>query len=384
MASLRQVRRRRGRQAAGGANELEQTTQTLSTGPYDPAFEQHIIDHNVLPPEYESPDGEEAPEPENKDEIVEVLKRRRRSLSPSRFTQTDFKRFKRANANAKGVSQVMANVVPVLEGGAVDSSCAARDVRFSNLQHLTDGTLTCAKPDLYYGSRPEKLEPAIRQELTNLVVPSKQHALPVAPNHFLEASGMSGSLAVATRQVTYDTALGSRGLHALQTYGVDDPPYDNRARTLGWTYHGWTLNAYASHLIPPSAPGGQPGYATTPVGSWAMTSDLDTFRRGASAFRNGREWAELQREEAIAQANQTAAGRDDESGGEAAEEEETPEATGGQVTSSEGGSPSTRSSAETSADELSLNYEPPPKPRRGKGEMAADAAASKPGPGNEE
>lgn len=257
----------------------------------------------------------------------------------------------------------MANVVPILEGVAGDSNCAACDVQFSNLQHLTDGSLVCAKPDLYHGSRPEKLDLAIREELGNLVVPSTQRTLPVAPNHFLEAKGKSGSLEVASRQITYDTALGARGLHALQTYGVDDPPYDSKAYTLGWTYHGCTLSAYASHLIPPPTPGAQPGYATTPLGAWALTSDPDTFRRGVSAFRNGREWAERQRDEAIAQANRTAAERD-QAGGEAAGEE-TPEATGGQATSSED-TPSTHSSTNTSEDESSLSSEPPSERARGR------------------
>ncbi|KAK7212283.1 hypothetical protein V2G26_019461 [Clonostachys chloroleuca] len=44
------------------------------------------------------------------------------------------------------------------------------------------------------------------------------------------------------------------------------------------------------------------GYAMTQLKGWSMTSDVDTFRQGA-AYRNGKDWAKQQRDEAIAQAN---------------------------------------------------------------------------------
>lgn len=38
-----------------------------------------------------------------------------------------------------------------------------------------------------------------------------------------------------------------------------------------------------------------------------MTSNAETFRRGVAAYRNGRDWTKQQRDEAIKQANKTAA-----------------------------------------------------------------------------
>lgn len=42
----------------------------------------------------------------------------------------------------------------------------------------------------------------------------------------------------------------------------------------------------------------------TQIKGWSLTSDLETFRQGATAYRNGREWAKTQRDHAIAQANE--------------------------------------------------------------------------------
>ncbi|KAJ4180947.1 hypothetical protein NW759_017218, partial [Fusarium solani] len=301
-------RRKRGSRSSSKTNTTPNTTTTRSTGPYDRAFQQHLIDHNIFPPGYEYPNGDELPEPENMDEIRRELEKPRASLSPSRFSKDDFKRFRRADDHATKESRVTASVIPIIEGDPGDRRCVASDVQFSNLEHLTDGSLVCAKPDLYYGARPEQLHRAAREDLSNLIVPSPQEDLPVVPNNFVEVKGPDGSSSGVTRQALYDVALGSRGLHALQTHGDAEPSYDNNANALAWTYHGGHLKAYASHLIEPSTPGAQPGYVMTQIKGWSLTSDLETFRQGATAFRNGRDWAKQRRDEIIAQANEKVCG----------------------------------------------------------------------------
>ncbi|KAH7309914.1 hypothetical protein B0I35DRAFT_453500 [Stachybotrys elegans] len=291
--------------------------------------------NDVLPPEeirnYEYPNGDELPEPENIDDIKRVLEQPRKSLSPSRFSKEEFKKFKRADAHATKESRVVATVIPIIEGDAGDPRGVASDVAFSNLDHLTDGSLVCAKPDLYYGARPEQWKKEVREALSNFIVPSTQDDLLIAPNNFLEVKGPDGSLSVATRQATYNAALGSRALHALQSYGMEQI-HDNKAYTLTWTYHGGHLKAYASHPIPPSTPGMQSGYAMTQVNSWSLTGNVDIFRQGAAAYRNGRDWAKLQRDQAIAQANKIA--------------------------------PMPTATTDTSEDELSLEFAHPPKRSR--------------------
>ncbi|KAH7176290.1 hypothetical protein EDB81DRAFT_875109 [Dactylonectria macrodidyma] len=63
---------------------------------------------DIFPPGYEYPDGHEPPEPENLDEIRRALEQPRASLSPSRFTREDFKKFQRADDHATKESRVTA------------------------------------------------------------------------------------------------------------------------------------------------------------------------------------------------------------------------------------------------------------------------------------
>jgi hypothetical protein len=47
-------------------------------------------------------------------------------------------------------------------------------------------------------------------------------------------------------------------------------------------------------------------YSTTLIGSWILFDELEGFREGAAAFRNGLKWAWRQRNEAIERSNQRA------------------------------------------------------------------------------
>lgn len=106
-----------------------------------------------------------------------------------------------------------------------------------------------------------------------------------------------------TRQACYVGTLGARGIQNLQSYNAPKPEYDNKAYTLTSTYHGGTLKMYASYPIQPSTPGGAPGYAMTQLKAYALTNDLETFCHGATACRNGRDWAKRKRDEFIERAN---------------------------------------------------------------------------------
>lgn len=177
-------------------------------------------------------------------------------------------------------------------------------IPFTKLDHLTDGTLVPGNPDLYYGARPEQLNRQVRDELSDKIIPSTQHDLPIVPNFFLAAKGPDGSIAVAGRQASYDGALGARGMHSLQSYRQDEPTYDNSAYTITSIYHGGQLKIYTSHPAQPNGSGSRPEYYMTQLRSFAMTDTADTFRQGATAFRNARDWTKEQRDEAISQANE--------------------------------------------------------------------------------
>lgn len=277
--------------------------ETSTTGPYDRNFIQHVVEYDVFPPDYEFPDGREICQPSNLDEICQAFEQRRPSLSSDNFTRDDFKKFRRADANAMRESSVMATVWPIIQGEVGDIKCIASDVAFRNFQHLTDGSLICAKPGIYHGARPEQLHEQARRELNHYIIPSTQKDHPILPNNFVEVKGPDGSSPVAIRQVLYGAALGARSLDTLRAYTAAEPRFDNNARVLAWTYHTGTLRAYACHVLEPSTSDALPGYAMTLIDAWNLTGNVDTFCRAAGAFRNGRDWAKRQRDEVIEEAN---------------------------------------------------------------------------------
>jgi hypothetical protein len=227
-------------------------------------------------------------------------------LSGSHFSNEDFRKFQEADTNAAKETQVVTDVIPSIQGNIKDRKCVSGDVPFTNLNHLTDGTLVPANPDLYYGARPEQLDPKVRRELNKYIIPSTQHDLPITPNFFLEVKGPEGLPAVAKRQLTYNIALGAKGYDKLRSYGVSDPVFDNKACTIGCTYYDGVLKMYTSHPIEPSIHGKQPGFVMKQLDVFTLTKDLDTFQQGVAAYRNGRDWAKQQRDQAIAQANERA------------------------------------------------------------------------------
>jgi hypothetical protein len=212
----------------------------------------------------------------------------------------DFRKFQREDAQASKERQVTTTIIPIIEGDVGDKKCVAGEIPFTNLDHLTDRTLVPGNPDIYYGARPEQLDRSTRKSLGGHVVSSTQEDLPIAPNFFVEVKGHDGSTAVAKRQLSYDMALGARGINTLQAYNSSDLRCDNRAYTLGCNYQA------ASQPILPSVPGGQPGYNMTQPKVLALTNDPEAFRQGATAYRNGRDWAKRQRDDAINQANDRA------------------------------------------------------------------------------
>lgn len=240
------------------------------------------------------------------EEINQRLAQPRPSLSPSHFSNEKFKKFKRANAHVSKENKATKTVIPIIEGKISDDKCVEGVVLFTNLKPLTNDMLTAAKPDLYYGARPEQLDRRVRDELSGHIIPSTQDDLPIAPNFFLAAKGPDGTAAVARRQACYDGALGARGMQSLQSYGEDEPVHTNNAYVITSIYSDGQLKMYTSHLTQPTSPKGRPEYCMTQLNTWGMTGNLDTFRQGATAYRNARDWTKEQRDEAIRRANERA------------------------------------------------------------------------------
>ena len=286
------------------SNTKPTTNTTKSTGPYDRSFQQNLIDGGVYPHAYEYPDGRVPAKPNNWEEIKQRLIQPRPSLSPSKFSEEAHEKFIRADAHAFKEKQVTTSVISIIEGEIRDAKCVSGEIPFTNLDHLTDGTLVSGNPDIYYGARPEQLDRRVRNELSGHIIPSTLNDLLIAPNFFLAAKGSDGSSAVTGRQASYDGALGARGMHSLQSYGQEKSVFDKNAFTITSIYHDGQLKMYTSHPIQPISLEHRPEYCMTQLRSFAMTDTANTFRQGAAAFRNMRDWTKEQRDNAITRANE--------------------------------------------------------------------------------
>ncbi|KIX92042.1 uncharacterized protein Z520_12258 [Fonsecaea multimorphosa CBS 102226] len=279
------------------------TPATKSTGPYNRNFQQNLIDGGVYPHGYKFPDGRVPKKPDNWVELSRRLVLPRRSLSPSKFSDKEHEKFVQADGDAVKEEQVTTSVIPTIEGNIGDSKCVSGGIEFANLHHLTDGTIAPGNPDIYYGARPEQLDRRVRDELSSYIIPSAQDGLPIAPNFFLAVKGPAGSLSVAAKQASYNGALGERGILSLLSDGQEEPVFDNNAHTISSIYHGGQLKLYTIHGIPPTNPESRPAYFMHQLRSFAMADTAETFRQGATAYRNARDWAKEQRDVAIPLSN---------------------------------------------------------------------------------
>ena len=167
-------------------SDTTNTTSTKSTGPYNRNFQQNLVDGGVNPHAYRYPDGHVPAKPHNWEEISHRLTQPRSSLSPSKFSEEAHQKFVQADADAVKEKQVCASVIPVIEGNIADSKCTSGGIPFTNLDHLTDGTLVPGNPDVYYGARPEQLD--------RTIVPGPRHVLKsFSYSLVLQGLGVAGS-----------------------------------------------------------------------------------------------------------------------------------------------------------------------------------------------
>ncbi|EAA35960.2 hypothetical protein GE21DRAFT_33 [Neurospora crassa] len=303
---VRSSGRSRSRTATDSATGTTPTsTSSARCGPYDHAFQAHLLNFDV----YLHPQRvrQRLPAPDNLDEIRRALAQGpRRSLSPSRSLHTEFEEFELAHACATNERMVTEHVIPKIQGKIGDIRCMGMEVPFNNLDHLTDGSIADAKPDYYYGALLEQLDERVRTELAGSIIPSTQLEQPILPNFFLEVKGPVGSEVIVQRQACYNGALGARGMQHLISYGASELVYDNKAYTLTCTYQTGTLKMYTAHVMPPAKSGGRSRYVTTLVTGYSLEGGPDMYRAALTAYRNGRDWAERQRNEAIEHANMKA------------------------------------------------------------------------------
>ncbi|SLM36805.1 hypothetical protein LPUS_06491 [Lasallia pustulata] len=308
MSSIRFTQSRQSESLKPPSNSTSENSNTeivaRKISAYDKNFEQFLINENVFPEGYEYPDDRPIPEPNNWQEMQEELARRRPSLSLSRFTNEDFRRFKRDNARVYEGS-VMSTIFPTIRGKYTEIPHEL-NAPFKRLKSLTNETTTTAQPDFYDGANPGNIDKQVRNELGPFIIPTVHPRAPAVPNFFLEARTPKDAVDVTKRQATLDGALGARAMHELQSYGQDETVYDNNAYTLTSTYHDGQLKMYTTHITPPAGPGQLPEYHMTQYNTWGLTGNPATCRQGFTAFRNGREWAKKKRDQYISGANERA------------------------------------------------------------------------------
>ena len=257
----------------------------------------------MYPEGYDYSDDRQTPEPGNLDGVYQRLPQSRPSLSPSRFTTSNFRDLKRKNNRVIDEGEVMRDVLPIICGNSDIPN--KQNLLFTRLDPIANNTTVDAKPDFYDGARLQDIDPQVRQDLGSYIIPTGHRTAPVAPNFFMEAKAPKGGADVAKRQACYDGALGARAMHKLQSYKTE-PVYDSKAYTVTSTYHAGTgsLKLYTTH--PTQAEDGSTEYHMTQYKGWDLTSDPETFRQGATAFRNARDWAKEQRDRFISAANERA------------------------------------------------------------------------------
>jgi hypothetical protein len=92
-------------------------------------------------------------------------------------------------------------------------------------------------------------------------------------------------------------------MQRLQSYEQPEPVYDNNAYTITSSFDGEHFHMYTTHPTKPTNPRGRPEYHMNQLRSFAMTGSAESFRQGATVYRNGRDWTKKKRDEFIEAAN---------------------------------------------------------------------------------
>ncbi|OJJ75193.1 hypothetical protein ASPBRDRAFT_28148 [Aspergillus brasiliensis CBS 101740] len=293
------------------ANSEHRTTtstepKTGSTTVYDAHFEQHLIDHGVFLPFHTYLDGTQPSKPGNFDEIQQRLRAPRPSPALSEdILEKRYNEFVQLDNDSVDEQVVILDILPILKGKRKANSLTGGNHPFNNLAPLTDDSIPPAKPGLYHGARPNQLNPAIQEQLSDHIVPSKEAKRPVVPNFFVEAKGHLGSLDVAIRQACYDGAIGARAMHSIQQFSEKgESRYDNKAYTIMCTYHRGNLGIYATHPMKSKNNDRHTDYVMTRLRNIAVTDTTESYQQGLNAYRNARDLADEFRDGIIQQANE--------------------------------------------------------------------------------
>ncbi|KAI9829012.1 MAG: hypothetical protein M1832_000035 [Thelocarpon impressellum] len=272
------------------------------TNAYHADFEQHLITNGIFPPHYQHGCARApAPRPKNEKELMARLLQPRASLSDVQLTAQKWNDFVRREVDATNEDMMMRMPFQDIAGAADISK--SNNKAFTNLVHLTDGTIVDAKPDHFDGTRPEHIHARILAELGEYIWPSLGPRIPALPTFFAEVKGPLGLGSVATRQASHNGAIGARAVHKLQGFGTGaDAVHDGNAYIFTCTYSASTLRIFVTHPSASKVPGRFSDYHMTQLRSWCLDDCAETFRQAVAAFRNARDLADEQRTRLVMEA----------------------------------------------------------------------------------
>ena len=169
---------------------------------------------------------------------------------------------------------------------------------------FAENLLKNAKPDYFEGIKPMNIEPEVKEDLSEMIIPNVVTALtgPAAPNFFLELKTENLRGSVVRLQSAMDGVLGARCMHSLQNYRMERPIYDGNAYTFSVSYFRNELRIYAILVKPPSGNSSKPRYEALQLECFLMESE-DKFLPAINAYRNIRDLAEEYRIRFLEDAN---------------------------------------------------------------------------------
>lgn len=195
----------------------------------------------------------------------------------------------------------MRNIIPRIEGTSQGRGRSCANKTFNNLRPLAAG-MVCGTPNKCHDSNPADVELEMQRDLRDLIFPSTAEDMPVAPNFFLEVESRFGMMSVADRQALHKGALGERGQITLRAWRQDGPGLDKMAHTITSTYHDGVINMYSVHAEESKIQNNRVDYYLIRINGKYKADGAESFRRGVSAHRNLRDFAEEQRNQSITMA----------------------------------------------------------------------------------
>jgi hypothetical protein len=295
--------KRKNDSAADGSfyESTSRPTKSNKTGPYDANFEFRMKQFGIVTPTHEPLDGEPpVDEAANEADVVAHIERRRDDV----ISEEDIKFVRRAMGNSTNEAGLRDDVLPKLEVTRVHSHRAERGTEhlFSGLTPIVpDEQVAQAKPDVYYGARPESILPHVRIALHRHIMPAANEDAPAAPNFFIAIKGSEGSYGCAKRQALYYAALGARGIRSLETFRRPNLPFDGNIHAISVVLDSRGIDIYGTYILNRNQGSSPITYASTLLGEYPMQKN--GCLAGIHAFRNACELARRIRNDAITTAN---------------------------------------------------------------------------------